>query len=55
LQVLHCTGGGLRNGQIGRIGHGAGLQRHHRLGAKREPSSAAQQPGGGGSWGSGPA
>lgn len=36
----------IRGRQIGRIGHGARLQRHHRPGSEREPATGrVQQPG----------
>lgn len=38
MQVLRGPGGRVRGGQVGRGGHGAGLQRHHHAGAEREPS-----------------
>jgi len=42
-QVLRGTDRRIRDRQIRRIGHGAGLQRHHTTGTERESSSAAQQ------------
>lgn len=41
---MHRTGGRVHGGQIGRIGHGAGMQRHHRPGSEHEPSGAVQHP-----------
>lgn len=43
---MRGTDRGICDRQIGRIGYGVGLQRHHTTGTERESSSAAQQSNG---------